>query len=55
MESARQELRERIAFIADRSPRAATKLLEQIVDAVVPASEHRISSVRTACPALGRS
>ncbi|MFP3588498.1 type II toxin-antitoxin system RelE/ParE family toxin [Paraburkholderia sp. SIMBA_055] len=39
-ESARQELRERIAFIADRSPSAATKLFEQMVDAVVPASEH---------------
>ncbi|BBU33461.1 hypothetical protein BTHE68_71950 (plasmid) [Burkholderia sp. THE68] len=39
-EKAREELRERMAFIAQRSPMAATKLFDQILDSVVPASEH---------------
>ncbi|BBU33405.1 plasmid stabilization protein ParE (plasmid) [Burkholderia sp. THE68] len=39
-ERAREELRERMAFIAQRSPIAATKLFDQILDSVVPASEH---------------
>jgi plasmid stabilization system protein ParE len=39
-EAAIEELQERMAFIALRSPFAAERLLEQIVDAVVPASKH---------------
>ncbi|MFP4897051.1 type II toxin-antitoxin system RelE/ParE family toxin [Paraburkholderia sp. EG304] len=39
-EKAIEELEERMAFIALRSPRAAEQLLDQVIDAVVPASEH---------------
>lgn len=39
-ENAIEELEERMAFIARRNHRAAEQLFDQIVDAVVPASEH---------------
>ncbi|WP_250485288.1 type II toxin-antitoxin system RelE/ParE family toxin [Caballeronia sp. GaOx3] len=39
-ETAREELRERMAFVARRSQQAATRLFDRILDSVVPASEH---------------